>query len=239
MSNPIVESYLNSDTFGKSIFIALFALSTITWILLLHKVWVVKSARRLSPKALSFVENQDTDPLDLECEELGSKSIPNPFIDILNSLKTHTLAILDKNQIVESKVDSDNSKQPYLLPPDIDLVDAHLQMVKNQHLEYLERNLFVLSMVVGLAPFLGLLGTVWGVLLTLGELQLHGNATISDQMLSGLSMALATTVLGLVVAIPAMISFSYLKNRIYQFSLELDDYSHILLARIEMYHRIS
>jgi biopolymer transport protein TolQ len=56
-------------------------------------------------------------------------------------------------------------------------------------------------------------------------------------MLSGLSMALATTVLGLLVAIPALIGHGYLKNKERETRQDMETFSHTLLAAIELQYR--
>lgn len=95
----------------------------------------------------------------------------------------------------------------------------------------MEKGLFLLPTVVSLAPFLGLLGTVWGILLTFHELQhgaaVQGNATV----MGGLAMALGTTVVGLLVAIPALVSYNYLRAQIRQFCVDMETFSEHLLAK--------
>jgi biopolymer transport protein TolQ len=60
----------------------------------------------------------------------------------------------------------------------------------------------------------------------------------SHQMvLSGLSLALATTVLGLIDAIPALIGYNYLKNGIRDFNTEMEEFANEILASVEMQYR--
>jgi len=101
----------------------------------------------------------------------------------------------------------------------------------------LEKNLFVLSTIVTLGPFLGLLGTVWGILLTFSELHSRGISSSNAAMLAGLSMALATTVIGLVVAIPAVIGYNYIKNAGREYLREMEDFSQVLLSTLELQYR--
>ena len=116
-------------------------------------------------------------------------------------------------------------------------IESHVYTTMSSHLRKLEKNLFVLSTVVTLAPFLGLLGTVWGILLTFSQLQEKGAAVNSAGMLNGLSLALATTVVGLVVAIPSLVGYNYLKNKLKEYRKEAEDFSHTLLTTIEFHYR--
>jgi len=56
-------------------------------------------------------------------------------------------------------------------------------------------------------------------------------------VLGGISLALATTVLGLIDAIPALIGYNYLKNSVRDFQTDMESFSNELLASVEMYYR--
>lgn len=90
---------------------------------------------------------------------------------------------------------------------------------------------------MSLGPFLGLLGTVWGILTTFGDLAAHAKESSHQNFLGGLSLALATTVLGLVAAIPALIGFNYLKNSARDFESDMEGFAHEILSSVEMQYR--
>ena len=120
---------------------------------------------------------------------------------------------------------------------DIDFVQSHLMSTVANQTKFLEKNLYILSTIVGLAPFLGLLGTVWGILTTFGDMQVQGSGSASTAVLGGISLALATTVIGLIDAIPAMIGYNYLKNNVRDFQTDMEIFSNELLASVEMHYR--
>ena len=101
----------------------------------------------------------------------------------------------------------------------------------------MEKNLFILSTIATLAPFLGLLGTVWGILVTFSQLHTGGSITSNSAMLGGLATALATTVLGLVIAIPALVAHNYLKNALKNYSSDMETFLYQLLSSIELQYR--
>src|SRR4029078_12125978 len=103
--------------------------------------------------------------------------------------------------------------------------------------KHLEKNLYILSTTVSLAPFLGLLGTVWGILTTFSEMQSKTAGSTHQMVLGGLSLALATTVLGLLDAIPALIGYNYLKNTIRDLEVDMEGFSTEILASVELQYR--
>ena len=227
-SNPFFEAYIHSDFLGKCIFLGLVFLSVISWVILIHKGWITRQARVNSQEITQAFRNQRLNPLNLQIDE--QKTL-NPFANLYQVLKKHTLDILNKNQ------QSHKNTTNYLSPTDIDFVQAHLSSTIANQTKNLEKNLFILSTVVSLGPFLGLLGTVWGILTTFSELQAASGAATNQTVLSGLSLALATTVLGLLDAIPALIGYNYLKNSIRDFETDMESFSTEILASIELQYR--
>jgi biopolymer transport protein TolQ len=219
------QAYIQADFFGKLIFFALFLLSCGSWVFLIQKFLLLKqiglSAKRFKKLAVLHKE---------ELLNLSSKST-NPFSILFNALKERTLALLDKNHYFAEK------NQNFLSKADIDFLDSHLHTVIAKQKGRIEKNLFILSTTVALAPFLGLLGTVWGILISFGELQAGHSVTSNTVILGGLSTALTTTVLGLLIAIPALIAHNYFKSLSKNFTLEMIDFSDFLLSTIELQYR--
>lgn len=86
----------------------------------------------------------------------------------------------------------------------------------------LERYSGIVGIVASVAPLLGLLGTVWGMILTFQVIQEQGMGHIGD-LAGGISTALVTTFAGLCVGIPALIAHRYLLSRIDDLVLELEE----------------
>lgn len=96
----------------------------------------------------------------------------------------------------------------------------------------LESGLILLAIAVSGAPFLGLLGTVWGVMSTFGHIAQSGSASLTT-MAPGVSAALVTTVAGLLVAIPSMFGYNYLVHNLRVLTVELDNFAQELVSRME------
>ncbi|MGE3535379.1 MAG: MotA/TolQ/ExbB proton channel family protein, partial [Parachlamydiales bacterium] len=129
------------------------------------------------------------------------------------------------------------SAQVYLSPTDLEILETHVLTTVSAQKKGLEKNLYILSTIVTLAPFLGLLGTVWGILVTFSELHSGGSVGSNMAVLGGISTALATTVLGLIIAIPALVSYNYLKSALGNYSSDMEDFLYRLLSAIELQYR--
>lgn len=231
VGNPFFESYIHSDFLGKLIFISLVLLSIVSWIIIIHKVWHTVQVRKTSLHFQKKFTHLQNNPLSLDIEKGLYTS--NPFRELYVVLKKFTLELLNKNRHFAKREEKDFS---YLSQSDIDFVEAHLLGVCAGQTKLLESNLFVLATIVTLAPFLGLLGTVWGILTTFSELQMQ-NGGSHDIVLNGLSLALATTVLGLFDAIPALIGYNYLKNSVRDFETDMESFAREILAAVELQYR--
>lgn len=233
-ANPFIESYIASDLFGKLIFLGLFALSIISWVVIIYKGINLRNAKINASKFhKNLMVNQKTAqsaPLAIDLGMQISTNKSNPFQEIYLSLKKQIIPLLSKNAIHES------SKVAWLSSGNLDALAAALQVESALQMKKLEKNLYILSTIVSLAPFLGLLGTVWGILITFSNMQTH-LAGGSQAVLEGLSLALTTTVLGLVDAIPALIGYNFLKNQAKDFRIDMDGFITHLITSVELKYR--
>jgi biopolymer transport protein ExbB/TolQ len=96
----------------------------------------------------------------------------------------------------------------------------------------LESGLILLAIAVSGGPFLGLLGTVWGVMSTFGHIAQQGSATLAA-MAPGVAAALITTVAGLLVAIPSMFGYNWLVHNLRVLTVTLDNFAQELVSKME------
>lgn len=229
--NPFISSYIQSDWLGKGIFWSLFLLSALSWTLIVHKGWIFYRVRKLSEELLSLFSEKE--PLNLQFNRPRPRllEIPNPFFEIYKALKQKTLQVISRNHLFVPNAET------VITDADLGLIESQVQTALAKQQKLLEKNLFILSTIATLGPFLGLLGTVWGILLTFTELHARNISSSNSAMLAGLSMALATTVIGLVVAIPALVGYNYLKNAGREYRRDMEDFSQLLLAAVELQYR--
>lgn len=165
-----------------------------------------------------------------------NSGLPHPFAQIFNSLKERTVEVLNKNHYFLTQ-GGQTKTAVYLTSSDLELLESHVMITISAHTKELEKNLYILPTIVTLAPFMGLLGTVWGILETFSGLHEGGAVSSNSAILGGLSTALATTVLGLVIAIPALIAYNYFRNALRNYSSDMDDFLAQQLSTIELQYK--
>lgn len=104
--------------------------------------------------------------------------------------------------------------------------------VAHQTMKYESKMVLLGSIVTG-APFLGLLGTVWGVMDAFGSMALQDSASLQN-LAPGVSGALLTTVAGLLVAIPSVFGYNFLLTQTKLLVTELENFASALADRIEL-----
>ncbi|MBS0604709.1 MAG: MotA/TolQ/ExbB proton channel family protein [Verrucomicrobia bacterium] len=235
-----VTAYAQSDLLGKLIILGLISLSIISWVVLIQKTWMTRQVEQISQAFhKAFLLNKER-LLHLELDELPkpkNRMIPHPYAEIFRDLKTKTVEILNKNLYFSAQQGGKEQGQVYLSPTDLEIVESFVLTTVSAQTKRLEKNLFILSTIITLGPFLGLLGTVWGILITFSELGSGGTAGSNMAVLGGLSTALATTVLGLIIAIPALVSYNYLKNSVRNYSSDMEEFLYQLLSSVELQYR--
>jgi biopolymer transport protein TolQ len=115
------------------------------------------------------------------------------------------------------------------------LVERVLGRTCSAETSKMERTLGFLATTGNICPFIGLFGTVWGIMETFKEIGARGSATLAV-VAPGISEALVATAAGLAAAIPAVIFYNYFLNRIRETSLETENFAIDLLNLIERYY---
>lgn len=108
-----------------------------------------------------------------------------------------------------------------------DTIAGHMVFERNR----LDRGLIIIGSTGSNAPFVGLFGTVLGIIKAFADLAVATDEAASSVM-SGISEALVATAIGLLVAIPAVVLYNYLKQRIKNKMATLESMSHLMISRL-------
>lgn len=233
MTQSLFSAYIHSDFFGKMIFFSLGVLSIVTWSILVARGKLLYKMRSFTQEAEHFLSKQEKPLLPLDQISL-QKSRNNPFYECYSLLYIHALEYLEKNQRYLQK--NAEPEELLLSKDDIDALIFHFDEWMAQKRSDWKEYLSTLSMITSLAPFLGLLGTVWGIFIAFSRMQMTGNMQ-GEEMLQGIAMALATTILGLLITIPSLIGYVCIQTLLQKIQTILQKFSMELICRVEKMYR--
>jgi len=95
-----------------------------------------------------------------------------------------------------------------------------------------DKGFVFLAMTSSIAPFLGLLGTVWGIMISFFDIGNQGSASLAV-VAPGIAQALVATTIGLAVAIPALFFYNFFLNKADHLEDDMDEFKELLLARLK------
>jgi biopolymer transport protein TolQ len=216
----VLEVFLRSDPVGQVITIGLAVFSLIAWTIMFGKHLELKRMRLLNHSFESQLRDQRS-LLDLPESYRNRRGIPyaDVFADAVEGY--WRAAAIGK----EKGADSERARLEHA-------ENAIQRAISRQTLRYESSMIFLASIVSG-APFLGLLGTVWGVMEAFSSVALQQTASIQS-IAPGVSSALLTTVAGLVVAIPSVFGYNVLIGSTRRLIMEIENFSSQLADRIEL-----
>ena len=106
----------------------------------------------------------------------------------------------------------------------MEAVERCLQRASVVEMGRMEKHLGILATIAAVSPFIGLFGTVWGIIDAFTGIGATGNASLAT-VAPGISEALVATAIGLVAAIPALMSYNFFQGALKQWQTELDDFA--------------
>ena len=115
---------------------------------------------------------------------------------------------------------------------DREYVITRAEELARQEMSKMERSLEVISVIASIAPMLGLMGTVLGMVVTFESIQVYGLGDI-DSLAGGISQALLTTLAGLIVGVPSLISHRYFISVVDKHMLNMELIATQLLDQVE------
>lgn len=210
----------NSSHSGLVICGVLIVLSIVSWTVMLSKLWMISLARKANAQFLSEFRNSEH-PLALYQMQRHFEKAPLYHMYHAASREL-AFQLLGREQADESFL-SRLENAGRITPSQMSSVEGAMERAAGEASIRLESRMSVVAMALSGAPFLGLLGTVWGVMDSFAGLA--GKTGMSLQaMAPGICAALLTTVVGLLVAIPSMFGYNFLVGRIRALIVRLDHF---------------
>ena len=194
-------SFNMTGWFCGGVIIVLAILSIMSWSIIFQKMAAFLRARRANTRFRSMSETE----------------IPGKYADFfansclyLISWKVNQFSIVDEKNFIK--------------------LEEELKIELNEYFDNLSSGLPILGSITSVAPFVGLLGTVWGIMVIFARL--HGQvAGVSEMVAPGVAQALIATVAGLITAIPALFFYNYFTMILRSLSGEAENYASRLISR--------
>ena len=229
LGSGIVYAFLESTFEGKLVLLVLFVGSIFSWSVMFTKMRQLSFAQKQSERFMEFFRR---DRLPLHIFELEANFEGSPLYEIYQAGCREICFQLLGSMEVDETFKARLQMAPRITSYQMHSVTAAMERAVGESALQLEAQMIILSTAVSGAPFVGLLGTVWGVMDAFGGIAASGSASLAA-MAPGVSGALITTVTGLLVAIPAMFGYNFLVTSVRSMIVSCDNFAAELSSALE------
>jgi biopolymer transport protein TolQ len=213
VGGEIVDLVRETGAVAQAVLLTLLAFSLVSWAIILSRWSMLKRARVQSGRFLrAFRRAQRLQDISSVSEQFR----PSPLVGVFQS----------GFKEFERQVGTSGGLRNPLA------VQRAMQIASSEEMTRFERNLPWLAITGAVTPFVGLFGTVWGIIDAFHGLGTSGMATLRA-VAPGISEALITTAAGLAAAIPAVIAYNLIGGSLRDFAARCDDFSLEMLNAVE------
>ena len=218
----IIQMIVHAGLVVKFVLLILFLFSIISWTIIFMKWRLLRRAKDETDFFLDlFWESTEFNTLYDECDNLLFSPVAHLFRSGYSELKK-----ISKIQAHPESKDRDLSMQPVF-----DNVERTLKRTAIDQSNRMERALSFLATTGNTTPFIGLFGTVWGIMESFRSIGLKGSANLAV-VAPGISEALIATAAGLGAAIPAVVAFNYFNQKVIGLRAEMDTFTSDFLSLV-------
>jgi biopolymer transport protein TolQ len=213
IGGEIVDLVLQTGAVAKTVLLLLVAFSVLSWAVILSKWSLLSRARIQSGR---FVRAFRKAQRMQDVATVAGQFRPSPLVGIFEGAVEEFRRQMGMTGGIHNLV----------------AVQRSMQIASSEEISRLERNVAWLAITGAVTPFVGLFGTVWGIIDAFHGLGTAGAATLRA-VAPGISEALVTTAAGLAAAIPAVIAYNLINNSIRVLAARNDDFTLEMLNLVE------
>ena len=217
-SADIVRLVADATLVGKIVLLILLVFSAISWAVIFVKIWSFRRAERQTSTFLGvFRKSAKFSEVQAVCPTLSASPLVGLFQAGYAELNT---------QLRTDKADPAKPPGPAARPTlkSLDAVDRALLRASAVELNKLENRVQFLATTATITPFIGLFGTVWGIVIAFQGIASAGNTSLGV-VAQPIAEALIATAAGLFAAIPAVYFYNHFTGKVKKFATEMDDFS--------------
>jgi len=223
-STGIISLVSRATPLSIAVLAALVLLSVWSWGIFLYKWWTFRRAARHSAQFLDvFRRSNKFSEVQAVCRSLGE----SPLVGLFQTGYAELTAQLRLSQPPDTGNGPAPNPRPVAGRPTLKslaAVDRALLRASAVEVNKLEKHISFLATVASIAPFIGLFGTVWGIMNAFESIGLTGSTNL-QAVGTPIAEALIATAAGLAAAIPAVLFYNFLTTRVKLFASEMDDFS--------------
>lgn len=209
----LIDSLLSASIIVQITLLILIIMSVVSWAIILQKYFFFKEAKKACLKLEDvFFKDGSFEDIYIQAKSCENSALSQIFMSGYNEMQK-----IFQNKTLDTKTPPVNSVK-YL-----DNVERALRKSCENELSLLEKSLSFLASVAGSGPFIGLFGTVFGIMNSFNKIAAMGSASL-NVVAPGISEALLATGIGLFAAIPASIFYNNYLTQIKQFELQFNNF---------------
>jgi biopolymer transport protein TolQ len=217
----ITDLVMDSSVFAKIILLVLVAFSVFSWAIMIYKFFQYK--RVIGSSELFLRDFRRRKSLEKSFGAL-SRMKDTPYSAIFGA------AFVELESLISGK---SSGVDPVAIDDEaLEHVAEAIDRAGSEQVTFLEKYVVFLATTANASPFLGLLGTVWGIMESFAQIGVMGTATLAV-VAPGIAEALIATVAGLAAAIPAVIAYNYFTNKIRFIAAGIDNFKSELFSAIK------
>jgi biopolymer transport protein TolQ len=213
LDGEIVELVSQTGTIAKAVLLFLLAFSVLSWAVILSKWKLISSARRQSARFLRAFRGAQRMQ---DVVSIADQFRPSPLVGVFEGAIAEFKRQMGTTGVIHSST----------------AIQRAMQISSSEEITGLERNVPWLAITGAVTPFIGLFGTVWGIIDAFHSLGTAGAATLRA-VAPGISEALITTAAGLAAAIPAVIGYNLIIGSIRELASRNDDFALEMMNLVE------
>jgi biopolymer transport protein TolQ len=218
-NTDIVSLLADATPLAKVVLLILLLFSAVSWATILYKTWVYRRAERQTATFLGvFRKSSKFSEVQAVCPSLPA----SPLVGIFQSGYAELNAQLRTEKPPEAGKPAAPAGRPTL--KSLDAVDRALLRATTVELTKLERRVPFLATTASITPFIGLFGTVWGIMMSFQAIGATGSSSLTS-VGPGIADALIATAAGLFAAIPAVYFYNHFTDRVKNFAAQMDDFA--------------
>lgn len=228
----LLSMVLEAGAMVQFVLLLLLVFSVVSWAIIIMKYKVLKRVKKDNDGFLdAYMKGSKLSEIFPETKKYPDSTIAELFRSGYAELIKVTKVI--RESLAGREADSGEGASVEM--NNIDNIERALNRARDSEGTKLESTLGFLATTGSASPFIGLFGTVWGIMDTFKGIGARGSATLAV-VAPGISEALIATAAGLAAAIPAVIFYNYYINRVKAMNLEMDNFSSELLNIIERFY---